>query len=251
MTLAIFPIVSSYSQTYVALATLLPPELRPRASCAGLCYIELARQVSSDLYRARVVALPHYLNGSYPRKVYPVYLSDEEVAQALPYERDLQHLSTCDLREAVEQHVRQTGGSRSVREEAHLVSGATPDKLAEKPLVEGVVKVYVSSQTVEDAAAMIAEPGREGARKLGRRTMLQLIWLKAALLMMRRQLASAGKGCREQWYRVYRNVYRSLEHLMQFCQRTSKVIACAGPVSLGNRQVGWHVHVRIPAQRAA
>jgi hypothetical protein len=91
---------------YVALATLLPEEWRATASCAGLCYIQILDGDSQQCC-VRVAATPRYLETTPSRKAQVLALSREQIWQILPWDRTLQRMETCCVREVLEVYARQ------------------------------------------------------------------------------------------------------------------------------------------------
>ena len=146
---------SSTIRVYVALADILPLELRPQASCAGLCYLVVEQHIQAGSYRVKAAALPQRLSDPRCHRVFTVFVEADELAQVLPYDRALQSIPTCDLRELLEQ--RGSGGRDLLcapGEEQR--NGSAPSLVALEPSREEraalLPELFVSQQTVADAA---------------------------------------------------------------------------------------------------
>src|SRR5213082_1941414 len=184
---------SSTMRVYVALADILPPELRPQASCAGLCYLVVEQHMQPGSYRVKAAALPQRLSDSRSQRVFTVFVETDELAQALPYDRALQSIPTCDLRELLEQRSgsgivllcapgeEQRKGSAS---SLVVLESSREKRAAQLP------ELFVSKQTVADAAEVVDAPAGGGSSKRHRLHMLQFIWIQAAMMMVRRQVES-------------------------------------------------------------
>src|SRR6266566_10085373 len=144
----------SRGHTYVALATLLPRSLRPQASSAHLCFFQVVDHTTdAERMFVRVAALPHRLDDLDAPRVFTICLSDEQLAQALPWDRAMQARPTCDVRELVELHVKHAGdGIAPVSHAAPSV--AAPVRSQEKKDIElvAVQEVFVSCETVQEVA---------------------------------------------------------------------------------------------------
>ena len=240
----------SRGHTYVALATLLPRSLRPQASSANLCFFQVVDHTTdAERMFVRVAALPHRLDDLDAPRVFTICLSDEQLAQALPWDRTLQAKPTCDVRELVELHVKQAcDGILPVPDAAPPVAApARPQEEKDIELV-AVQEVFVSCETVQEVAAEMQAPQGNTPRHKQRKW-VQLTWLHAAIAMLRRQCSHAA-----QLQGILRTYLAALDHAIRCAyvaqHRLRQPLVCANPVFIKGRQVGWHLHVGVPASTA-
>src|SRR5262249_44444914 len=148
--------------------TLLPPALRHHASAAQLCYFRLAECApQADRLFVRVSALPHRLDETNGPRVFTVCLTTEQIAQALLWDRTLQGLPTCEVRELVALHAQQVVGTslalasplaRAVTAPSAPVAAETEEDLPPAGTQEGLSlvplpEVFVSCETVQRVVA--------------------------------------------------------------------------------------------------
>src|SRR5713226_6658044 len=101
---------SSPDYTYIALATMLPCDLRAHASIANLCFFQVVDHTTdAEQFFVRVTALPHRLDDMDSPRVFTACLSAEQLAQSLLRDRAMQAKPPCDVRELVELQVKQVG----------------------------------------------------------------------------------------------------------------------------------------------
>ena len=236
----------SHGQTYVAPATVLPCDLRMQASAANMCFFQVGEYATNaKLLFVRVSALPHRLDETDSPRVFTTCLSAEQLAQALPYDRAMQARATHDVRELVELHARQMCGSVSVVAPA---AAPAPSALAEDIMLVALPEVFVSCQTVQEAVADGQAPG-EQAPQQKQRAWTRVMWLRAAIAMMRRQLAHV-RGVPS----LLSAFLIRLDHAMRSSfvaqHRLRQPLVCASPVFLEGRQVGWHLRIGIPVSTA-
>jgi hypothetical protein len=182
---------------FVAPARILPPDLRLRASCAGLCYFVLEGapdEAGHTLVRVAPLAerLDVHAHAVYAR------LGPEELAQALPVTRELRSLPTCDLRWQVEGHAYQVTGSsfpsctelpaECARAEQEPVSATAPEPTA-------TIEIEVSFDAVLSAAS-----GPQGSSQSScmhdrpDRQTFALLLVRAALRVVTRDRESQRRG---------------------------------------------------------
>ena len=240
----------SHECTYVALATLLPCKLRAQASSANLCFFQVVDHATdAEQLFVRVAALPHRLDDLDAPRVFTICLSTEQLVQALPWDRTLQARPTCDVRELVELHVKQAGdGIAPVPHAAPSV--AAPARSQEEKDIElvAVQEVFVSCETVQEVAVERQAP-IGNAPQYKQRRWVRLIWLSAAIAMLRR--------LRSQITQLQGKLHASLVILDQAIRcafvaqhRLHQPLVCASPVFIEGRQVGWHLRVGVPASTA-
>jgi hypothetical protein len=247
---------SSTMRVYVALADILPLELRPKASCAGLCYLVVEQHMQTGSYRVKAAALPQRLSDPRSHRVFTVFVEADELAQTLPYDRALRSIPTCDLRDLLEERARGSSGMDllSAPGEEQL-NGSAPALQAREPSREEravlLPELFVSQQTVADAAEVVDAPPGGGSGKHLRLRMLQFIWIKAAMMMARRQMESAKWSLRRNLHTVYSQLHAYLCRVFEACHQTYRMFASARPAYVEDRQVGWYIQVRVPASLLA
>ncbi len=243
---------NSPEYTYVALATLLPCKLRAYASIANLCFFQVVdHATNAEQLFVRVTALPHRLDDIDSPRVFTVCLSTEQLAKALPWDRAMQAISTCDVRELVELHAKQKCSSTlQVPEVEHPVAVPAPPRPLEEKEISFVAlpEVFVSCETVQEVVAEAQVPSGNAPQPKQRRW-AQLTWLRAAIAMMRRQLSQITQ--------LQGKLLASLATLDQAIRcayvahhRLRQPLVCASPVFIKDRQVGWHLHLGVPVLAA-
>jgi hypothetical protein len=242
----------SHECTYVALATLLPCKLRAQASSANLCFFQVVDHATdAEQLFVRVAALPHRLDDLDAPRVFTICLSTEQLVQALPWDRTLQARPTCDVRELVELHVKQAGnGIAPVPHAASPIATPAPARPQEKKGIElvAVQEVFVSCETVQEVAVERQAP-IGNAPQYKQRRWVRLIWLSAAIAMLRR--------LRSQITQLQGKLHASLVILDQAIRcayvaqhRLHQPLVCASPVFIEGRQVGWRLIVGVPVSTA-
>src|SRR5437588_4276728 len=245
---------SSTMRVYVALADILPPELRPQASCAGLCYLVVEQHILAGSYRIKAAALPQRLIDPRSHRVFTVFVEADELVQALPYDRALQSMPTCDLRELLEQ--RGSGGidllcapGEEQRNGSALSLVALEPSREERAAL--LPELFVSQQTVADAAEVVDAPPGGGTSKRRRLHVLQFIWIQAAMMMARRQMESAKWSLQRNLHATYSQLHAYLCQVFEACHQTYRIFASARPAYVEDRQVGWYIQVGVPASLLA
>ena len=241
------PFVSSdcsYSDiTYVALAVaLLPDDLQPYASAAGLCHLRIT-STDDQHCLIQVAALPHRLHDmASSSRVFTVWVAASQVEHALPWDRTLQNLPTFEVRERLEAQVFPYPLSTA--------DNTTPPACAEPmPLPETngqerqaitlipLPELFISCETISEAVAEVPEPPLDApAFRLNRWT--RLVWLRAALAMVRRQL----KHTRQ----VFSKLDVLLDKVITAQRRLHQSLVSASAVYVGKRLVGWRLRIALP-----
>ena len=247
---------SSTMRVYVALADILPPELRPQASCAGLCYLVVEQHMQAGSYHVKVAALPQRLSDSRCHRVFTVFVEADELVQALPYDRALQSMPTCDLRELLEQGARGSSGIDLLCAPGEVQrNGSAPSLVALEPSREEraalLPELFVSLQTVADAAEVVGALPGGGSSKRRRLHVLQFIWIQAAMMMARRQMESAKWSLRRDLHATYGKLHAYLCRVFEACHQAYRMFASARPAYVEDRQVGWYIQVGVPASLLA
>jgi hypothetical protein len=238
----------SRGHTYVALATLLPLSLRPHASSANLCFFQVVDHTTdAERMFVRVAALPHRLDDLDAPRVFTICLSDEQLAQALPWDRAMQARATCDVRELVELHAKQRGGRVPVPSVAPMTAPAPTHQQRNVELV-ALPEVFVSCETVQEVGVEM-QPPPENAPQQKQRKWVRLTWLHAAIAMLRRQCAHAA-----QLQGILSAYLAALDHAIRCAyvaqHQLHQPLVCATPVFIKGRQVGWHLRVGVPVTPA-
>jgi hypothetical protein len=243
--------LSSYEDehTYVALATLLPFNLRAQASSANLCFFQVVDHTSdAERLFVRAAALPHRLNDLNSPRVFTVCLTTEQLAQMLPWDRAMQARPTCDVRELVELHTKQVCGDTFPSQP--VVPIAAPASLQQQEDVELVAlpEVFVSCETVQEVIVeMQPPPGNAPQQKQRKR--VQLTWLHAAIAMLRRLRSHVA-----QLQGILHAYLAALDHAIRCAyvaqHRMHQPLVCASPVFIEGRQVGWRLIVGVPVSTA-
>ncbi len=233
-------------QTYVALATLLPSDLRPHASCACMCFFQVERSAGGSQHTVRVAALPHRLGDTKSTRVFLFSLSDEQLAQALPWDRPLQALPTCEVREQVEAHVRAVGGTLPPAEPTALPASPVQHEVQFVALPE----VFVSCETLQDALTEVDAPTQEFPTQQ-RRFWMQRVWLRAAVAMLRRQLAHVNQACQVTLHAFLKHLDGAVRSVFVAAHHSQYPLVHASPAYCGDRHVGWHLRIGVPLPLAA
>lgn len=229
--------------TYVALAeTILPDELRPYASAAGLCHFHVTFSGEKKSL-IRVAALPHRLDdGATSRHVFTIWVNTEQLDSALSWDRALQNLPTCEVREQLE--ARLSPCFSSFREEIlpttcneELTStGETVAQRHEEVTLVPLPELFVSVETVNEAAH--EQSGASPTLPTHPTRWTRFIWLRAALAMVRRQ--AQHTHCVFDRLDILLNKVISMQH------RVRSSLVSASPVHIGNRLVGWKLQIAFP-----
>jgi hypothetical protein len=245
------PLVSSdcsYSNiTYVALATtLLPSELQPYASAAGLCHLRIT-STNDENCLIQVAALPHRLHditSFASRRVFTVWVDPEQLEHALPWDRTLQNLPTFEVRERLEEEAQMFPFPLSETDDTTLSTCAKPVPLVETTGQEHqtmtlipLPELFVSCETVNETVTEVPEPPFDGsALRLNRWT--RLVWLHAALAMVRRQLAHTRQ--------VFFKLDVLLDKVIAEQRHLHQSLVSANAVYVGKRLVGWRLRIALP-----
>jgi hypothetical protein len=231
--------VSSYEDehTYVALATLLPSDLRAQASAANLCFFQVVDHAAhAERLFVRATALPHRLNDLDAPRVFTVCLTTEQLAQALPWDRTMQARPTCDVRELVELHTKQVcAGTFPSQPVAPIAAPASPQQQENIELVT-LPEVFVSCETVQEVIVEMQPPQRNAPQQKQQRW-VRLTWLHAAIAMLRRQCSHVV-----QLQGILHAYLAALDHAIRCAfvvqHRLHQPLVCASPVFIEGRQVG-------------
>jgi len=202
--------------------------------------------VNTKSYLVQVAALPDRLHYPHSKRVFPAILNTEQIAQALPYDRPLQSIPTCDLRELVELHVRQECGAIPTLEDKPNAR-LSPQKPVDEWLVPLPVELFVSTETMKDAAEVVDAPAGTGVDKHRQQMMLQYIWLQGAIMAMRRQMESAKWCLKWKLHAMYSKIHSYLCRIYEACHHSCLRPSYARPIYIEDRLVGWHMIVGIPA----
>ena len=235
--------------TYVALAaTLLPPDLQAQASAAGLCHVQVTGYTVANQHCIQVAALPHrFEEATSSRRVFTLWVDAEQLSHALPWDRSLQGLPTCDVREhllaqAVALKDAPSHSIATQMPEHRSVDGPElQEPLApqqdETTVLLPLPELFVSCETVHEAVAEAAEPLLP--RSSGRRTSwTRLAWLHAALAMVRRQMSHACQA--------FMKLDILLEKVIATQRRFHQSLVSASAVYVGERLVGWRLQIAYP-----
>jgi hypothetical protein len=242
---------SSYEDehTYVALATLLPSDLRAQASVANLCFFQIVDHATdAERLFVRAAALPHRLNDLDAPRVFTVCLTTGQLAQALLWDRAMQARPTCDVRELVELHTRQVcAGTFPSQPVSPIVAPASPQQQEDVELV-ALPEVFVSCETMQEVIVEVQAPQGNTPRQKQRKW-VQLTWLHAAIAMLRRQCSHAA-----QLQGILHAYLAALDHAIRCAyvaqHRMHQPLVCAIPVFIEGRQVGWRLRIGVPASTA-
>src|SRR5207248_4195788 len=233
---------------------ILPLELRPQASCAGLSYLVVEQHIQPGSYRVKAAALPQRLSDSRSQRVFTVFVETDELAQALPYDRALQSIPTCDLRELLEQ--RGSGGrdllcapGKEQRNGSALPLVALEPSREERAAL--LPELFVSLQTAADAAEVVDAPLGGGTSKRRSLHVLQFIWIQAAMMMARRQMESAKWSPQRDLHTTYSKLHAYLCRVFEACHQAYRMFVSARPAYVHDRQVGWYIQVGVPASLLA
>jgi hypothetical protein len=241
--------VCSTDTTYVGLATaLLPAELQLQASAAGLCYLRIA-SLDEEQAVLQVAALPHRLQDTAAsRRVFTIWVATPQLAYVLPWDRALQRLPTCDVRECLQAQLfavplSASDGSMlpvcaaSLEGEPEDAEPASQEQEHQTITLLPLPEVFVSCQTVNETVAEAPDPPFDGAAfRLTRWT--RLMWLHAALAMVRRQLAHSRQ--------VFHKLDILLDKVIGAQRRLRQALVSASAVYIGERLVGWRLEIALP-----
>jgi hypothetical protein len=239
----------SADTTYVGLAAaLLPYELQLQASAAGLCHLRI---VALDEGQAvlQVAALPHRLHdATSSRRVFTIWVAAPQLEHVLPWDRSLQGLPTCDVRECLQELMFAVPLSAnnestlpacaaSLEEEPENVEPAPQEQERQGVTLLPLPEVFVSCQTVNEAVAEAPEPPFDGSVfRLTRWT--RLVWLHAALAMVRRQLTHSRQ--------IFHKLDILLDKVIGAQRRLRQALVSANAVYVGRRLVGWRLKIALP-----
>lgn len=241
--------LSEDEHTYVALANLLPYDLRAQASVANLCFIQVVDHATdAERLFVRAAALPHRLNDLDSPRVFTFCLTSEQLVQALPWDHAMQGRPTCDVRELVELHTKQVcAGTFPSQPVAPIAAPASPQPQENVELV-ALPEVFVSCETVQEVIVEMQPPPVNVPQKKQRRW-VRLTWLHAAIAMLRRQCSPVA-----QLQGILHAYLAALDHAIRCAyvaqHRLHQPLVCASPVFIEGRQVGWHLRVGVPASTA-
>jgi hypothetical protein len=240
--------VYSTDTTYVALAaTILPPDLQAYASAAGLCHLRITSS-DAEHYFLEVAALPHRLNDfASSKRIFTLWVETEQLAHSsiLPWDRALQSLPTCEVRERLEAQMFPFPGddvilptcTDSLETEPEYAVSAPPEQERQVMTLLPLPEVFVSCQTVNETVAEAPEPPLDGsAFRLTRWT--RLVWLHAALAMVRRQLANS--------HQIFHKLDLLLDKVIGAQRRLRQALVSASAVYVGDRLVGWRLKIALP-----
>jgi hypothetical protein len=236
---------------YVALAaSILPPDLQAYASAAGLCHL-LITPVDEKQCLLQVAALPHRLHDTASSKrVFTLWVETERLAHSsvLPWDRTLQSLPTCDVRECLQAQLFAVPLSASDDGTLPVCAASlegepedaepTPQEQERQVMtLLPLPEIFVSCQTISETVAEAPEPPFTGsAVRLTRWT--RLVWLHAALAMVRRQLAHSRQ--------MFHKLDILLDKVIGAQRRLRQALVSASAVYVGERLVGWRLKIALP-----
>lgn len=180
---------SNQHLTYVALSTIFPEKQRVQASCAGLCYLQILCEDAQEV-RVRVAALPSHFEALDRHKVSFLIMTREQFRQILPWDRTLQRLETCCVRDVLQVYVSRISGGEVVAHPYALdVDGLPVQALAPSGQKESadVVGEMLPEQVFVPANLALNLASQLTARdKQGQKTMCspRFFWLKAIIMML-------------------------------------------------------------------
>ncbi|HEX6484896.1 MAG TPA: hypothetical protein VF043_39125 [Ktedonobacteraceae bacterium] len=241
--------VCSTDTTYVGLAAaLLPDELQLQASAAGLCHLRIAA-LDEGQALLQVAALPHRLHDTASsRRVFTIWVAAPQLAHVLPWDRALQSLPTCEVREYLQKLMFAVPLSTSdestlpvfatsLEGEPEETEPAPPEQARQGMTLLPLPELFVSSETVNETVAEAPEPPLDGSTfRLTRWT--RLVWLHAALAMVRRQLAHSRQ--------VFHKLDILLDQVIGAQRRLRQALVSASAVYVGERLVGWRLKIALP-----
>lgn len=258
----IIPPVDTYRpcphRIYVALATIFPEEQRSTiVSCAGLCYMQLLDGPGPER-RVRVAALPSHLESANHRKVQALSLCEEQLRQMLPWDRTLQRLETCCVREVLQAYVYHLSGIEISAHPYELGGDSlpiqelvrTPDVQREQSKVVWTVlpEVFVSATSAQDLAHRIKESTEHG----GKKTCPQhLFWIKTMIAALERQLRHLNAQSQAAICDRYTKLLVTAERMISVFTRRNgssdrRFLVKAIPLRRNDRCLGWHLVIELP-----
>ncbi|HLG79146.1 MAG TPA: hypothetical protein VFA09_03145 [Ktedonobacteraceae bacterium] len=236
--------LSSTDTTYVALAaTILPPDLHPYASAAGLCHLRITSfGDDQEACLIEVAALPHRLHDRTAfRRVFTVWVNTGQLAHALPWDRTLQNLPTCDVRERLEAGISPwPADDSSVPDPVEPgETGETHEQGRQAVTLLPLPELFLACETVNEVVADGPEPPRNAPTSRLQRWM-RLVWLRAALAMVRRQLVHTRQ--------VFHKLDVLLEKVIEVQRQWHQSLVSASAVYVDRRLVGWRLQIAYPMQ---
>jgi hypothetical protein len=243
MTTSIF-----YHWTYVAPATILagPTEdqlpqrereltLREEASCGGICFVRVLRQVTWDLYQANVAASPELLH----EQPFPIFLTKEQLRYALPWDVRLQDKQTPDNVPDVERIL------TLLHAHAAAVQPAL-QKASQPPSPDNSISVEVPQKAVQTHVALAAKQDTQAAptriQEDGFR--LQQAFLSAMIDALMERLYQGIERSRALVLKAQCSMVIQAQHLHQ---KTPQCLVNAVPYfSQEKQRTLWHLSMHIP-----
>lgn len=242
---------------YVALATIFPEVQRGTVvSCAGLCYMQILNASGLER-RVRVAALPSHLESASHRKIQTLSLREEQLRQMLPWDRTLQRLEICCVREVLQTYVYQLS---CIEIFAHPYEPGDDSLLVQEPVRAPDVQrersevvwtalpeMFVSATTAQDLAGCIKGSTQHG----GKKTYPQpLFWLKTMVAVLNRQLRHLNAQSQAAICDRYTKLLAVAERMVSiFKRRNGSSHRCflvdAIPLRRDGRCLGWHLVIAL------
>lgn len=248
-----------FQQTYVALATILPEEQRVQASCAGLCFVQiLDLDKEAQQYHIGVAAISSFLDAANPGKVQHLTLTKNQLRQMLPWDRTLQRLETCCVREVLQVYVYRLGAVEISAHPYKLEDDSLPvqqptqapdvQRKRSKVVWTALPEVFVSATTAQDLADRIKKSAEHGGKKTCPQ---RLFWLKTMIAALNRQLQHLNARSHAAFCDLCTKLLATAEGMVSAFKRRNRLnnlcfLVNAIPLRQDGHWLGWHLVIWLP-----
>lgn len=243
------PPVAAYAscpqRIYVALAASLPVPQRV-LSCAGLCYIQLLDDPDQE-GRVRVAALPSHLELASRWKVRTLSLREEHLHLMLPWDRTLQRLATCCVRDVLQVYASRISGVEVPAHPYAWRGSEQPTQMLpcerEQQDVAGEAlpeQVFIPVEIAQELANQFKTTKKRNCKKI---CSPRFFWLKAIITTLQQQRTSLST--------FETMLFKMLKYLKKRWQGEGKVERSAfqiqaTPVRKEQTCLGWSLLLGFP-----
>jgi hypothetical protein len=109
-------------------------------------------------------------------------------------------------------------------------------------------EMFVSQETMQAACSTMETQAKPATSVFSRQKRDQLCWLRAALLGLQRQIALAKNH--PHLMHLFKNLDALIRHILVSHRYLRRWIVNASPLIVGDRLVGWRLHVGYPLKSA-
>lgn len=225
-------------------------EVQASQSPTGLVYAQILRPCGDvsipggSLYWVEVASTPDmFQSPTGCEETERVILTEEALYFSVPFDVRVQGKSPQDMLRIMEAHAQavrpaeRTFQSRCENSPQYDTVPLHPQEQPETTMLIPLPELFVSVQTVDETVAEAPEP-LQNHIPAHPTAWARLVWLRAALAMVRRQM----NHCRQ----AFNKLDILLDRVLSAQRHMRQSLVCASPVHVGGRLVGWRLQIALP-----